>query len=378
MTGRHGEGSVYHRTSDGRWCAVIPPSKSGAARPITLTGATEKEARDRRDARMRDIIRNGPPSASVAERTTVQTWAKKWLERQEARVRPNTFTGYRTAVNLWIVPAIGARRLSVLAPSDVRRVTDAVIDAGRSSTTAKLQQTILIKMLRDARRDGYHVPERVFGMDAPAKAHHDRQAIPVADCLKLLRAAKATPMYARWIVAFLYGLREGQVLGLEWDRVDDLALDATMQLQYIRNGATLPHGYKARRLTGNYWIVPAKTKSSARVFPMLPHLYAALPEAGTGLVFTLDGHPVGDKQDTQAWRALQDTANVRHPAGRYYKIHEIRHSTATLLMALGVPIEVRMAILGHSVMETTMDYSHSDLVLMRDALDKAAERLELG
>ncbi len=81
--------------------------------------------------------------------------------------------------------------------------------------------------------------------------------------------------------------------------------------------------------------------------------------------------------DLADWHALQERAGVRHPSGRYYHTHEARHTTATLLMALGVDTQVIIAIMGHASILSTRQYQHADLALMRAALDGVAERLQL-
>lgn len=90
-----------------------------------------------------------------------------------------------------------------------------------------------------------------------------------------------------------------------------------------------------------------------------------------------DGKPRTDKMDLADWHALQERAGVRHPSGRYYHGHEARHTTATLLMALGVDTQVIIAIMGHSSVLSTRAYQHTDLQMMRTALDGMAERLQL-
>ena len=83
------------------------------------------------------------------------------------------------------------------------------------------------------------------------------------------------------------------------------------------------------------------------------------------------------KDDRLAWRALQDVAGVHKDDGGYYLVHEARHSTATLLMAAGVPATVVIAIMGHTAITTSMGYQHADLDQARHALEAVAPRLGL-
>lgn len=69
----------------------------------------------------------------------------------------------------------------------------------------------------------------------------------------------------------------------------------------------------------------------------------------------------------------------RRPQGGrgYYLVHEARRSTATLLMAVGVPATVVIAIMGHTAITTSMCYQHADLEQARAALEAVAPRLGL-
>ena len=73
------------------------------------------------------------------------------------------------------------------------------------------------------------------------------------------------------------------------------------------------------------------------------------------LVFAqLNGRPIDKKADYDAWRNLLKSAGIRH-----VRLHDGRHTAATLLLSEGIHPRVVMELLGHSQMRTTMDtYSH--------------------
>jgi integrase len=85
------------------------------------------------------------------------------------------------------------------------------------------------------------------------------------------------------------------------------------------------------------------------------------------LVFAqLNGRPIDKKADYDAWRNLLKSAGVRH-----VRLHDGRHTAATLLLSEGVHPRVVMELLGHSQMRTTMDiYSHVMPALAREAADR--------
>jgi integrase len=330
----------------------------------------------------------------ASSRVTVQEWAATWLPIQERERRPKTFVGYQSAVTRWIVPTIGERPLAALGPADMRAVADALRSAGRAATTARYIQTVLIKMLRDAIVEGHAVPTRALAAKRSASAMSDRTSIPLEQATALLEVAAGDPDGSQWAAAFLQGLRQGERLGLTWECVDLVAetMEISWQLQALpyvsgRGGPLrVPDDYTHRRLHGALSLVRPKTGTGRRVIPLVPWMTQQLrawreiaPQSPHGLVWPRsDGQPMNTKADRAQWHLLQDRAGVRHPSGRYWVGHEIRHTTATLLMNLGVDETVRMAILGHASIEITRRYQHTDLAHSRAALAEAAAALGLG
>lgn len=324
---------------------------------------------------------------------TVAEWAAIWLPIQARERRPKTFVGYQSAVTKWLVPTIGDRALAELTPADMRAVADALHAAGRAATTARYIQTVLIKMLRDAIVEGHPVPTRVLAVKRSAQPMNDRTSIPLDQATSILRVAGGEWGGSQWAAAFLQGLRQGERLGLTWDCVDldEETIDIAWQLQALpyvdgRGGPLrVPDDYVHRPLNGALSLVRPKTGRGRRVIPLVPWMTAALkawrevcPKSPHGLVWPRpDGQPVYVKADRARWRALQDRSGARHPSGRYWVVHEIRHTTATLLMNLGVDESVRIAILGHTSIDITRHYQHADLAHARAALAKAAAALGL-
>lgn len=386
-----GLGSVFPLPA-GKWRAQISAGHlpNGNRRYVTATRSTKAEATAALNQMLRKVASDEPFDHS---RITVKAWAETWLSIQERERRPKTFAAYQSSLTRWIVPTIGRRKLSELAPADMRAIADVVRAAGRAATTARFIQTVLTKMLRDAIIEGHAVPTRVLAAKRPAKPTHDRTSIPIDQAITILGAAAGEPDGSQWAAAFLQGLRQGERLGLTWDCVDLDAgtIDISWQLQALpyvagRHGPLrVPDDYVHRRLHGALSLVRPKTGHGRRIIPLVPWMTSALrawraiaPASPHGLVWPRpDGQPLASQADQLRWRALQDRAEVRHPSGRYWLGHEIRHTTATLLMNLGVDETVRMAILGHASIETTRHYQHTDISHTRAALEGAAAALGL-
>jgi integrase len=407
---QYGTGSVYQRSSDGRWMGVIQAgwNANGTRRRITATASTEAECKRRLKAKQREIEAEGLPTAGVSKRATVKSWAETWLDLQQHKVRPKTWATTKSQINVWVVPTIGHKRLDTLTPGDVRSVAGAIRRAGRSSSTALRCQVVLTKMLADAVIEGHQIPQRVLMLDNPTVGVSDRDAIPLPDALAMLNIAAGQVGGSRWVAAFLQGMRQGECLGLCWEAVSGGTVDVSWQLQAIPymhgcgrdgnkqkcgrrfggdcpdRGLRVPDGYEYRQLDGNLCLVRPKTEKGQRVIPLVPWMVDALaawrtvaPASPHGLVWPrLDGRPRTSAADREDWHQLQDDAGVQGP-GRYYHLHEARHTTATLLLEVGVDPEVVKSVLGHSSIVTSRGYQHVSQTMARKAMEQIAEKLQL-
>lgn len=387
-------GSIYQRKSDGRWLGTLEAgyTPSGTRRRITVTAKTEAEVKRKlRDKRLQ-IERAG--QRSVKRSITVAAWSKKWLDMIQTEIRPSAYETDKAAMS-WVVGTLGSIRLEDLTPEDVREVAARLRSARKSTSTALRYQGSLMRMLKAAIHDGYTVPPNVLLAKKPTKAVSDRRSLPLDESALCLKHLSASPGGSRWALAFLQGLRQGEALGLTWEQVDldGGTLTVSWQLQTLRyrdekdksKGFRIPDGYEARHLHGSAHLVRPKSRKGWRVIPLTRWAEAALrawrevaPDSPHGLVWPRsDGRPRGVAADRAEWAAIQDVLKVHHPSGRPYHVHEIRHSTATILMELGVPESVRVAIMGHSSITVTHGYEYVDVSQARLALEQVAERWQL-
>lgn len=407
----YGTGSRYQRTSDWRWLATFESgyTSSGGRKRTTVTtkgcvgGCPEKPKcahiktleRKIRDKKV-ELEREG--HRNVKRTTSVAKWSEVWLEMIQAKVRPSAYETDRAATRA-IVAAIGSVKLADLTPADVRSVAGYLRRHGKSTSTALRYHGSLMRMLKAASLDGYSIPPNVMLVDNPTASVNDRDAVPPDQAIKALAHIAPLPHGSRWALALLQGLRQAEALGLTWDQVDldTGTLTISWQAKSLRYndrtdpaaGFKMPDGYEARHLVGATHLVRPKSTAGWRVQPLVTWAVNALrvwrevaPENPHGLVWpgrtirneTWPRNPAADRDE---WYAIQKAAGIAHPSGRPWTVHEIRHGTATLLLALHVPESVRIAIMGHSSIASTRGYEHVDLTLARAALDQAAAKLGL-
>ena len=390
---QYGSGSIYQRASDGRWLGTLDAgyTRTGGRRRITVTGKSEAQVKDKLKAKARELARG---EATASSRVTVKTWAERWLTESATRVTPNAHQTDRAAVG-WIIEAIGARQVTSVTPADIRAVSDAITAAGNSTATAARYHGSLMRMLKAAQQEGHAVPANALLTKGRTPDISDRSDMTVEEALATLEVAATLPHGSRWLAAFMLGgPRINESLGLTWPMIAAGTATLAWQLQPLpynvpRDRATgfrVPDRYEKIQLEGRMHLVRPKSKAGWRVVPLVPILADALdhwqhvaPESPHSLVWPrLDGGPADENADREEWHAIQGAASVGHPSGRPYHVHEIRHTAATLLAALGVDDATRTAIMGHSSIASTRAYEHRDLTLIRVALEKVAGRLQLG
>ena len=406
MTSRrsHGTGSLFQR-ADGMWIArVYLPSDGGKYRRKQIARARKDDAaRALRDMR-KELERTGDlPTASP----TLATWLDQWHARIVApTLKPRTAATYRSYIDQHIVPSIGRIRLDRLTVSHVYRMHEAMETKGLSSTTALQAHRVLAKSLGDAEREG-RVGRNVAALaTAPRKRHAVRPALTAEQAVTLLRSVADDPYQAaRWSLALLAGLRQGEALGLTRQALDLDAglLTVSWQVQRLkwehgcgkkrdggwpcgkgRGGSCpkrtvpIPHDQEAHEV-GGLWLTRPKSLAGWREVPTVGILHEVLtryasavaPGMGGLILHRGDGRPIDPRKDTEAWDAALRRAGLPD-----VPLHSARHTCSSLLAQLGVPEHIRMQILGHSSATVTRGYTHLTGAEAIDAMTRLSGLLD--
>lgn len=238
---------------------------------------------------------------------------------------------------------------------------------------------ILSRALKVAEQRGRVARNVSLLVDPPQAVFEEVVPLTATEARKVLTAAQQHRNAARWSVALALGLRQGEALGAKWEHLD---LEAGVwrvkkqirRLPY-RHGCGDTCGEQAprkcpQRLGGITESDPntERGKRGIGIPPQLladlrAHRQAQLAErlaAGSewqdhDLVFAqANGRSIDGKQDWLLWRNLLASAGVRHA-----RLHDARHTAATLLLAQNIPPRVVMEILGHSTIAVTQNiYQH--------------------
>ena len=277
---------------------------------------------------------------------TVAELCERFIEDHLPKKRPNTRADYQRAIDLYILPALKHLKIVDVSYADIDGLHRKITKAG-ATYRANRVASILSKMFSLAIRWGWRTDNPAKGIER--NDEHKRQRYLSADELKRLTKALAEaddPQAADIIrLLLLTGARRGEVLAARWADID---LEAGV---WTKPGATT----KQRTLH--------RVPLSGAAKLLLTRLRKPTEE-GAEFVFPgrYDGHRVEIKY---AWADLCKAAGIKGA-----RIHDLRHTYASVLASAGMSLPVIGALLGHTQPATTHRYAH----LLDDPLRQATER----
>jgi len=350
----------------GLWCAALElPSLSTDRRKKVLTAKSKTVVLQKLAAARAELERAGDMATASQP---LEVWLTYWLDKVAAkRVRPSTLYTYRKQLEKHVIPALGKVRLDKLTPTHIRRLHDAMADAGKSGTYALTTHRVLSKALTDAVREGRVGRNVAQLVDAPRMGKNDGEALSVEEAISVYQYAVASlasdaydPAPVLWTAYLLTGVRRSELLALEWDRVTDV-IDLSWQLQRIQDISTASADFEYRQLRGKLYMVRPKSKAGWRVIPLVEPLATILaehrrrsPSNPLGLVFArADGNPIEPARASAAWKSWYTDVELTK---KHVPLHFLRHTHVDFMFAAGIDDDIKMEMVGHSTRAMTQAY----------------------
>lgn len=352
----------------GRWQATLDVIIDGRRKRKTIYAPTKAEAK----VKLAKALRERDQGALVMQSTTVEAWLTTWLERKSRPpkpLKPQTMRSYRSKVGQYVIPMIGRRKLTDLRAEHIETMYDQMRADGKAEATIRQTHAILAGALKNAVRADRLAYNPMLKVNPPGTEKAVREQLTVPQARRVLTAAGDD---ARWWLALFYGMRQGEVLGLDWSNVD------------LERGILLISETLQTDEDGHLFLGSPKSASSVRPIPLVGQIHTRLTLAWeaagrptSGLVFNRDGKPIQPKRDWQAWRELLAAASTEEQPIPAVALHAARNTAASLMEASGIPDRLVMQILGQSQVSTTHRYQNADVDRMRAALEGAGKLLEL-
>ena len=318
-----------------------------------------------------------------APKMTVAEFMRVWLrDYAEPNVARSTLERYRGIVEAHIVPTLGRRRLADLRPAEIQAAYGVWSRPGSrrdggshglSPRTVLHQHRLLRNALNQAVRWELLARNPCDAVVPPRPPRIEMQVLDEREVIRFLETASRESLYPFFHSAVTTGARLGELLALRWQDVD--LTDGRISIKRT-----------VRRLSGYGYVVGSpKTHRSRRAIALDSETRQVLQDHrrrqleqrlligpayhdDEDLVFaTPTGLPLGDSTVRTTFNRILKKAGLRR-----IRIHDLRHSAATLMLRAGVNPKVVSDRLGHSTIAITLDtYTH----VLPDTQREGAEAL---
>ena len=413
--GSWGKGSVKYNAKRKRWIVTMegtPDPVTGKRRRIEASAPTKTEA-NALHGQMEEARKKGLDLKP--KKMKLSDWLAEWLEGKLVDgLRPTTYRSYKSAIDNGINPRLGGVLLSKLTTDHVKQMTRGIVSDGGSQNAARYAHTVLAMALRDAKVEG-RVLFNVAGRDGPKKPKVEPRRTPrldAAQAMQFLETCKhdSEDDFARWAFALITGSRQGETIGLTWDRLDldRESADLTWQLQTIPNEHGCgqpdsevwpcrqkvprlcpkkkdlkPPNFESVHLEGSTYLTRPKTRGSERSVPIPPKLVEYLkahrnatadqPNPHNLVWHQRSGAPIHPRKDHARWVEILDQAGLPR-----VKLHSARHTAGTVLASLGLQPDAIMRVLGHTSLDMTAIYADADRETVRDFMNQMSGKIIAG
>lgn len=341
---------------------IDAPGKNGQRRQVRRSYATRDEAREARIALLKDLNEGRVP---VPSEGTIDAFALGWLAALPAEgLDEETIDHYGTCLRR-LTPHIGAIKIQALTTHDLDAAYAALLKRGLSNRSVRATHNAINKMLKEALR--LRVISHNVASDARPPSPKSTKAKrfrtwTVPEILRFLDAIAEEHYAIFYEILAWTGLRRGELAALEWSDVDFDARTIT-----VRQAA-------GKTLNGKVTVKATKTASGERVIELPARLLDRLKEHRKAqrqdrlargvrpehdyVCANAEGEILAPIHLTDDWIRLM---KLHAPALgiKRIRLHDLRHSLCTNLLAAGVRADVVSKMLGHSSVGFTLStYAH--------------------
>ncbi|MGG3624356.1 site-specific integrase [Bacillus gobiensis] len=315
----------------------------------------------------------------VDSKMTLKEYLNKWLDLAAKRkVRETTFTNYKRAIDYRVIPVLGHFQLSELKSTHFEQFINSLIQDGLSERYIEYIYTVLYGALEKAVDWELIIKNPLKKVDIPRGRRRKTITWSREELNRFLDHAKFSDItyYMAFKLDAYTGLRRGELLGLKWSDVDfsENRINVSRSLIYDKQG---------------FRFGPVKTEKSERsvkvdkkVMEELRSYKAKQSELkmairseydDQNLIFARkDGQPIYFRTFTTVFNRSIKEANVPK-----IRVHDIRHTHATLMLEAGASLKDVQERLGHSSIQMTGDiYAHVSPVMQEKSSQAFSDYLE--
>jgi integrase len=361
--------------SPGRWAIVIDVRDTQTCkrkqRWHTFKG-TKRQAQIE-CARLIAELQNG--TAIEPSRMSVADFLERWIEHMQGQISPRSHERYAEIARKNLAPLLGGLALTKLQPAHISQAYAAALASGRrdgqgglSARTVTHMHRVLREALQQALRWQLLARNPADAVKPPKVERLQMSVLDTDATVELIEAARATALFVPILLGVRCGLRRGEVVALRWRNVDlergqiSIVASAEQTDRGVREKE--PKNGKGRTIVLSATEVEELRTHRAQQAEGLLALGVRLTD-DHHVVARADGQPLQPRSLTHAFVKF-----VRQH-GFQIRLHDLRHSHATHMLASGVHPKIAQERLGHSSVGITLDlYSHLLPGMQAEAVSK--------
>ena len=355
----NGEGT-YRRLKSGNWVGQIMDGykPNGKKNIVSFTAPTKGEVQQKIRQYLSEKNTEGP---ITTPETLFEEWAETWYEDYRTQVQPSTYSNYRYTLNT-LVAHFKGKHLSEILLVDINAFLTEMYNSGVSLSKISKCKAMLIQIFSYA--EDNNLVEKNIALKAKVIRNLDE---PDSDSSKdafhddeyqiLMETLPDTLLGNSFRVLLCSGIRIQELLALN---PSDIAED----------GSSINVNKAIKMVDGRPVLGPTKSKKSRRIVPIpvdyRPYVLKLLEQGGKALIWTSGRANL--LCDIQHFRKLYYRVLATIPGVRKLSPHCCRHTYITRLEANGVPMQLIARLVGHSNVDTTVGYTHTELATLSQAV----------
>ena len=306
----------------------------------------------------------------------------QWLPSVRTRVKPSTYDAYRRNITHHVLPQLGSRLIRDIGPAQLNTRYAELLDSGRrngpgglSPKTVRFVHTIVRKALADAVDAGLvatNVADRAKPPKPRATGSSELRFWTPAELRKFLDLIHDHRLQAAFHLAAFTGMRRGEVLGLRWADIDFEGARVNVRQALIDVAYELvistPKNDRARVIDIDPGTMDQLRQHSVRQLEE-KHEWGTDYQNGDLVFCKENGEYLHPQTFSQVFERLIAKSDLPH-----IRLHDLRHTHATIALRAGVPAKVISERLGHENPAFTMkQYAHVIPGMQADAARLVAD-----
>lgn len=314
--------------------------------------------------------------SQVNTQMSVEEFLNYWInDVKSIEVRGTTLDGYRSYINTHVIPAIGKLRLANLHQSHLNKLYRERMDAGANLTSVlhlhRIIHTALEHAVNEADLLNVNVAKKASKPKPPKTEAH---FLTLDQLDRALEESQGTYYHPIFLLLAYTGMRRSEVLGLRYQDVNfENASVSIVQAVKRRNNGTI---FIEAGKTNQFRVVTVSKSALLAIRSHQERIEADADILGVNLspqrlIFDdlLTGNPIDPSKVSHEWERIREIIGAPH-----VKLHDLRHTHASILISAGVHPKVISDRLGHSSIQITMDlYGHLLPEVGKEASDKFEE-----